>query len=85
MHDAPVIVRLYGRLGELIGPEVTLRTAEGCTVADVRRALSEEYQSASSALSASRVRACVGESIVPDDRRVTAGEVVEFFPPVSGG
>lgn len=76
-------VLLYGRLAEVIGTEVELDAAAGCSVAELRGLLAEANPRAEDSLS--RSRALIGGSAVGDARVVTATEQVEFLPPVSGG
>jgi molybdopterin converting factor small subunit len=78
-----VKVLLYGRLTDSIGRQVQLEAPEGCSVAGLRRLLSETHPEAAEQLT--RSRAVVGGAIAGDDHLVRADEDVEFLPPVSGG
>ena len=86
MTAAMVNVRLYGRLGDLLGEEVRLELAGGaCSIGHLRAALAERYPAARADILGPRVRACVGDTIVGEDQLVQAGDTVELLPPVSGG
>lgn len=79
-------VSFFGRLGDRIGREVEVDLpAMKCSVAELRRHLAERYPAAADDLVAHSVRACVDETIVPDDHVIVPGQRVEFFPPLSGG
>lgn len=78
-------VKFYGRLADVLGSEQQLDIGHGRTVEEVRRLVAERHPDAGEALLDRKVRACIGESIVPDSRAVEPDETVEFFPPVSGG
>jgi molybdopterin converting factor small subunit len=75
-------IRLYGRLGDVIGPEVELAAA-GATVGDVRRSLAANHAGAAAAIE--RSRALVADRFVTDDHLVEESDSLEFLPPVSGG
>ena len=75
-------IRLYGRLGDAIGPEIEL-TGAGATVGDVRQSLAANHASAAATLE--RSRALIADRFVTDDRLVGESEALEFLPPVSGG
>jgi molybdopterin converting factor small subunit len=76
-------IRLYGRLGETIGQETEVDAPGGCTVADLRRRLAAGHPGAADVLH--RSRACLAGTMIGDDRQLTAGDEIEFLPPVSGG
>ena len=73
----------YGRLAETIGSE--LEVPGGCSVAELREKLIFDHPAAEQTLRSSRSRACVGDTLVPDDFAIGADTTVEFLPPVSGG
>ena len=75
-------IRLYGRLGDVIGREIELAAAE-TTVGDVRRSLAASHAAAAATLG--RSRAIIAGCFVADDRTVGDAESIEFLPPVSGG
>jgi molybdopterin converting factor small subunit len=77
-------VRLYGRLADLLGEQVQLDLA-GCSVGKVRTAMAERHPAARAEILSQRVRACVGDMIVGEEHVVSEADVIEFFPPVSGG
>lgn len=76
-------IRLYGRLGDLIGMEAEVDAPGGCTVAEIREALTQAHPNASAVLG--RSRACAGDKLVSDDQHVDPSDLIEFLPPVSGG
>jgi molybdopterin converting factor small subunit len=78
-------ILFYGRLADLLGPQVDLDVSEGSSIAQVRDRLAAEQPGAAPALAGRRVLACVGGSIVRDDYVVSRGDQIEFLPPVSGG
>ena len=78
-------VVLYGRLADAVGPEVDLAIPAGCSIGEMRRLLAVEHPAAAAALASRRALACVGGSLVRDDYVTSAGDEVEFLPPVSGG
>jgi sulfur-carrier protein len=80
-----VKIRLYGRLAEAVGPQVELDVGVATSVGDIRRLVAEQFPQSAATLASSRSRACIGGSIVGDDHLVSAGDSVEFLPPVSGG
>lgn len=81
--EGRVKVLLYGRLTDSMGREVHLDAPDGCSVQELRRRVAAVHPYASDQLG--RSRALIGGSVVADERRVRAGEEVEFLPPVSGG
>lgn len=76
-------VQFYGRLAETIGGQLDI--PGGCSVAELREALIRDHPAAEQTLRSSRSRACVGDTMVPDDFAVAPDATVEFLPPVSGG
>ena len=79
-------VVFYRRLAELIGRQINLEVPGcQCTVQDLKELIARQYPDASSQLLDRSVRGCVGDEIVADTCVVGDGQVVEFFPPVSGG
>ena len=78
-------ILFFGRLAESIGREVDVDVAAPCAVTDVRRRLAELYPHAASDLASPRVRAVVGDRIVPDSFVVAPGEAVDLLAPLSGG
>lgn len=78
-------ILLYGKLADVLGREVELAAAAGCTIAQLRDRIAIDFPQAAELFRSNRVRACVGDSFVDDGYVVQAGEQVEFFPPVSGG
>lgn len=78
-------VHFYGRLADSLGPDIEVKFPHSCSIADVRQRLASEYPHAAETLENHRVRACIGDMIVPESHRVQPDETVEFLPPVSGG
>lgn len=75
----------HGRLADLVGRELDLHLEEPCTIARLRQRIAASFPAAASLLEDRRVRACVMDELVADDRRVQATDEVEFLAPVSGG
>jgi molybdopterin converting factor small subunit len=75
----------YGRLAELIGPEVQMTAAAQCSVAEMRERLAIEHPQSEAILRSKRARICVRDTLVHDDFILAGGETVEFLSPVSGG
>lgn len=78
-------VAFYGRLADLIGRDIDLEAATGCSIGEMRQMLAAEHPGAASVLTSRRALACVGGSLVRDEHVVGPGDLVEFLPPVSGG
>lgn len=78
-------ILFHGRLADALGRDLEVEAPQGCSIADIRALIGAEYPDSAEAIGVSRARACVGDSIVADSRRIFPGEVVEFLPPVSGG
>jgi molybdopterin converting factor small subunit len=83
--EVTVKVVFYGRLADLIGPEVEVDAPSGCSVAELRNRLVARHRGAEQVLLNARSRACVGDAVVHDDHVLTGSDRVEFLPPVSGG
>lgn len=78
-------ILFYGRLADTIGREIDLDAPDGSSIADLRARLASEHPAAASALTGGRSLTCVAGTLVRNDYRVGAGELIEFLPPVSGG
>ncbi len=78
-------ILFYGRLADLLGPEVDVDVPQGSSIAQVRERLAVERPGSAAALTGRRVLACVAGSVVRDDYVVGGRDQVEFLPPVSGG
>lgn len=76
---------LHGRLADLLGRRFEIHAPAQSSIAELRRRIAVEHPAASDAILGARIRACVGDAIVPDSYRPAPGETVEFLPPVSGG
>lgn len=78
-------IMLYGQLGEKLGSEVDLDLPSGTdTVARLRTVLAKQFPEATGEF-LQLTRACVADMIVGDDYPLAGAQVVEFFPPLSGG
>lgn len=77
-------VRFYGQLADLMGDTVEIPWEQG-SIREVRERIAKRHPQVQALLLADRVRACVQDEIVTDDHPVESGNMVEFFPPVSGG
>lgn len=78
-------IAFHGRLADLFGREIDLPVDGPCTVAELKHRLAAGRPDASDLVENRRVRACVGDALVPDSRIVAPGDSVEFLAPVSGG
>ncbi len=79
-------VELCGRLADLAGDVVDVEVPNvGINVSDLRTAIAEAYPVLSQIIFDSKIRACVDEILVNDAVVVRAGQLVAFFPPLSGG
>ena len=75
----------YGRLAEAIGREVDIEVSGECSVGELRSRIADLFPHASADLASPRVKACVGDAIVPDSFRVRPDQNVEILAPLSGG
>jgi molybdopterin converting factor small subunit len=77
-------VRCFGRLAEEAEPDFTVAVpAEGLTLGALRLRLARELGAPS--LLDRHVRGAIGDEMAQDDRRVFAGDEVDFLAPLSGG
>ena len=76
-------VLFYGPLADQLGSELEIGLSGGCSVGELRGALSRRHPNA--ARDIARSRAFIGCIVVRDEHRASAGDKVEFLPPVSGG
>jgi len=84
-HEVRMKVRSYGKLADLLGTEREVRIDAPCTVAELRVHLAAECPEACEALNSRRLRACIGNAIVPDSHTLALDEQIELLAPVSGG
>ena len=78
-------IRFYGQLGEKLGGEIDLPLPSGTTtVVELRNVLADMFPDAAGDLM-KRSRACIADAIVGEDRALADAQMVEFFPPLSGG
>lgn len=79
-------MELCGRLADLADDVVDVEVPNaGISIADLRAALTDAYPALADAILGPKVRACVDEILVDDAAIIRAGQVVAFFPPLSGG
>ena len=79
-------MELCGRLADLADDVVEVQVPNaGVSIADLRAALADAYPALADAILGPKVRACVDEILVDDAAIIRAGQVVAFFPPLSGG
>lgn len=78
-------VLFYGRLAEALGAALDVGVDAGSSVAQLRDRLAADHPDAGDVLRSRRTRACVGDTLVPDDYRIVATDTLEFLPPLSGG
>tara|TARA_R110002111_G_scaffold262702_1_gene340355 strand:- start:65193 stop:65447 length:255 start_codon:yes stop_codon:yes gene_type:complete len=77
-------VRLFARARELAAQElIPVAMAEGETVADLRRALSEQYPQLEPL--SSQLLIAVDNAYAGEDQVLNVHQEVACFPPVSGG
>ena len=79
-------VRLFAVLRERAGRDrLEVEVAEGATVADALRALTEESEPLAEALEAMPVVMAVNRSYVGENATLSPGDELALIPPVSGG
>ena len=80
-------VLFYGRLAEMIGPELEIEVPSGCSIVQLRDRLIADHPQAARALGSERerARACVADAFVDGQYILQPSDRVEFLPPVSGG
>ena len=80
-----ITVKYFALLREAVGlREETVEVPENtATVAELLQIVSSRQPDAFAALN--RIRAAVNETMVPMGAEVGEGDVVAFFPPVTGG
>ena len=78
-------VLFFGKLRDALGDERDLPAVEGETVTQLRGRLADLHPQAAGDLLNPGVRACVDDTVVGEDFIVGSRELVEFFPPLSGG
>jgi molybdopterin synthase catalytic subunit/molybdopterin converting factor small subunit len=76
-------IACFGRLRELLAPEVSVELAEPATVADLWRILREQYPAL--APYEGTIAIAVNESFASSSTPLAAGDRVALLPPVSGG
>ncbi|MDT9600894.1 MoaD/ThiS family protein [Sphingosinicella rhizophila] len=79
-------ILLFGQLGERIGREVDAALAsDGCTIAELRHALAEQWPAMTSDLASGALRFAVDQEIVDDSFAISPGQEVALFSVLSGG
>ena len=78
-------ITLFGKLGEAIGREISVDDMAGRTISDVRRSLAVQHPRHAADLLSPRVRACVNDVIVDENRVIEPDDELALLPPVSGG
>jgi molybdopterin synthase sulfur carrier subunit len=78
-------ILFHGRLAETVGPEMEVDAPHGCSVAELRERLITEHPETEQTLRSNRTRACVGDRLVLESHVLSASDILEFLPPVSGG
>lgn len=76
-------VIFYGRLADVIAPEIDFPLVGTPTVAELRTRLDHAFPGAG--LADRRVRACVAGTVVGDETVLAPDQQVEILAPVSGG
>jgi molybdopterin converting factor small subunit len=78
-------IKFYGQLGEKLGGEIEFALPpETATVVELRNMLAGMFPDAAGELLI-KSRACIADAIVEEDRALADAQLVEFFPPLSGG
>ncbi len=78
-------VFFFGRTADKLGRSREVEFADGATVGDLRRRLSDADPVAADALIRPDVRAAIDKVIVSDDAPVRADQEIAFFSVFSGG
>lgn len=79
-------ILFFGSLADRLGRRVELDLPEaGCTIAELRRRLTETGESFAAVLREPGIRASADQQLVHDDQRVLPGQEISFFPILSGG
>ena len=81
-----MIIRFFGKLRETISPQVEIDVPDPAfTVARLRAYLGEIYPAAAEELASPRVKAAIDDEVVDDETMLDGVQMIDFFPPVSGG
>ena len=79
-------IQFYGGLADRLGRSINLDLPEAIrTVADLRQLLGEAYPDSAGEITSGALKACIGDEIVGDAHDLHRTDMVEFFPPLSGG
>lgn len=80
-----ITVLFFAQTRELIGQERLTLEASFDSVEALRQHLAQRSEKWALALESDRLLAAVNQTIVALDSRLTDGDEVAFFPPVTGG
>lgn len=81
-----MVIHFYGGIADRVGRSVELELPETVTtVAELRRLLGTVYPDASSYIASGSLKACVSDEIVGETHDIRRADMIEFFPPLSGG
>jgi molybdopterin converting factor small subunit len=76
----------FGRVAEQLGREREVDIPDaGCTVAALRRLLSDSDPAAAELMTSGKTLASVDQEMAGDDVLIHPGQEVAFFSPLSGG
>jgi molybdopterin converting factor small subunit len=78
-------ILFFGKPGDILGEAGELGTLAGETVAQPGLRLADLGPEAAGELLSARNRACVGDTVVGEDRVLSGRNEVELLPPLSGG
>ncbi|RDW15408.1 molybdopterin converting factor subunit 1 [Oceanobacillus chungangensis] len=76
-----ITILLFAHLQETVGKDRIELPIEQLTVMELKTALKQTYP----LLELDHVMTAVNEEFARDNSKVTAGDIVAFIPPVSGG
>lgn len=86
MIETSINIELCGRLAEPCGRVLNIGIPNcGLSVPEMVARLVQYFPNLLPVLERGRIRACINETVVPDQARVRPGDQVALFPPVSGG
>lgn len=79
-------IAFYGKLAELIDAELELQLPPAIrTAGDLRGFLAETYPGHAQEFAGQRMKILCGDDFLSDDASISACELIELLPPVSGG
>lgn len=81
-----VTVKYFALLREAVGVDEEVFEGDAATVGELREALAKKDARHTEAFTrVTRIRAALNSDMAPMGARLTDGDVVAFFPPVTGG